>query len=304
MKTGRIAASADKGTNFSQNRSIRCGRFVLDLRRPVVMGVLNVTGDSFFDGGRYLTSRQISDRAGEMLAAGAGIIDIGALSTRPGTSGGTATEEEAALLPAIEAVLEQFSDALISADTYRASVAKAAVGAGASIINDISGGTMDAEMLDFISTTDAAYVLMHIQGTPLNMQQNPFYKDAVAEVKAFFEQQLSVLSNKGKNNIILDPGFGFGKEVHHNYQLLAKLDVFKSLGYPVLAGLSRKSMVNKVLKVNSMNALNGTTVLNTIALMHGADILRVHDVKEAMEAVELVNKLKEVMSSGIISELK
>lgn len=291
MDTEHISASADKGTNFSQNRSIGCGRFVLDLNRPVVMGILNVTDDSFFDGGRYLSHQQIIDRAGEMLAAGAGIIDIGALSTRPGTTGGSAREEEAGLLPAIEAVSTQFPDALISVDTYRASVAKAAIGAGACMINDISGGTMDVEMLNYISTTDTAYVLMHIQGTPLNMQQNPFYKDVVAEVMAFFEKQLSILSAKGKENIILDPGFGFGKDVNHNYQLLEKLEVFNSLGFPVLAGLSRKSMINKVLKISPAEALNGTTVLNTIALMHGADILRVHDVKEAVEAVKLVNAL-------------
>lgn len=293
MDTESNPASADKGTNFSQNRSIRCGRFDLDLKRPVVMGILNVTDNSFFDGGRYLNKQQIIDRAAEMLAAGAGIIDIGALSTRPGTSGGSAEEEEAGLLPALEAVSAQFPDALISVDTYRASVAKAAISAGVCMINDISGGTMDAGMLDYISTTDAAYVLMHIQGTPLNMQQNPIYEDVVAEVKAFFEKQLSILTSIGKENIILDPGFGFGKDVSHNYQLLEKLEVFKSLGFAILAGLSRKSMINKVLKVNPANALNGTTVLNTIALMHGANILRVHDVKEAVEVVKLVNALHE-----------
>ena len=295
MATERIPAPADKGTNFSQNCSIRCGRFDLDLKRPVVMGILNVTDDSFFDGGNYLNARQITDRAGEMLAAGAGIVDIGALSTRPGTNGGSATEEETKLLQAIEIVLAQFPDALISADTYRASVAEAAISAGASMINDISGGTMDSEMLKCISTTNAAYVLMHIQGTPLDMQQNPSYNNVVDEVKTFFENQLGVLTANGKENIILDPGFGFGKEVSHNYQLLEKLEVFKSLGFPVLAGLSRKSMINKVLKISPVDALNGTTVLNTIALMHGANILRVHDVKEAVEVVKLVNALHGVV---------
>ena len=291
MATEGIAATADKGTNFSQNRSIRCGRFILDLSQPVVMGILNVTDDSFFDGGRYLSNQQITDRVGEMLTAGAMIIDIGALSTRPGTSGGTAEEEEDRLLPVIDAVSAQFPDVLISADTYRVSVAKAAIRTGASMINDISGGTMDTGMLEYISITDAAYVLMHIQGTPLTMQQNPSYKEVVTEVKAFFEKQLSILTSKGKENIILDPGFGFGKEVIHNYQLLGNLEVFKSLGFPVLAGLSRKSMINKVLKISPADALNGTTVLNTIALMKGANILRVHDVKEAIEAVKLVNAL-------------
>lgn len=291
MATDGNAATADKGTNFSQNRSIRCGRFILDLSQPVVMGILNVTDDSFFDGGRYLSNQQITDRVGEMLTAGAMIIDIGALSTRPGTLGGTAEEEEDKLLPVIDAVSAQFPEALISADTYRVSVAKAAIRKGACMINDISGGTMDTGMLEYISTTDAAYVLMHIQGTPLNMQQNPTYKEVVTEVNAFFEKQLIILSDSGKENIILDPGFGFGKEVSHNYQLLEKLEVFKSLGFPLLAGLSRKSMISKVLKISSADALNGTTVLNTIALMKGANILRVHDVKEAVEAVKLVNAM-------------
>lgn len=291
MVTEGITATADKGTNFSQNPFIRCRRFILDLSRPVVMGILNVTDDSFFDGGRYLNNQQITDRVGEMLVAGAAIIDIGALSTRPGTKGGTTQVEEEKLFPAIELVSTKFPDVIISADTYRVPVAKAALSAGASIINDISGGTMDEGMLDFISRTDAAYVLMHIQGTPFNMQQNPIYKDVVTEVKTFFEKQLSILTAKGKENIILDPGFGFGKEVFHNYLLLRNLEVFQSLGFPVLVGLSRKSMINKVLDIGPSQALNGTTVLNTIALMHGANILRVHDVQEAVEAVKLVKAL-------------
>lgn len=292
MVTDGNAATADKGTNFLQSRSIRCGRFILDHSRPVVMGILNVTDDSFFDGGRYLNNQQITQRVGEMLEAGAAIIDIGALSTRPGTTGGTTQEEEEKLFPVIELVSTQFPNVIISADTYRVPVAKVAISAGASIINDISGGTMDEGMLDFISRTDVAYVLMHIQGTPLNMQQNPLYDDVVAEVKAFFIGQLFKLTEKGKENIILDPGFGFGKEVKHNYALLRNLVDFLDLGYPLLAGLSRKSMINKVLKISPSQALNGTTVLNTIALMHGASILRVHDVKEAVEAVELVNALQ------------
>jgi len=291
--TATRAAWADKGTYFSQTRSIRCGSLVLDLSKPVVMGILNVTADSFFDGGKYLTPSQISDRAGEMLDAGAAILDIGSLSTRPGTHGGNAEEETERLIPAIELIRKHFPEALISADTYRASVAEMAVGAGAAIINDISGGTMDEAMHGFMLTSEAAYVLMHIQGTPATMQQMPEYTNVVAEVNLFFEKQLQLFVAGGKQNIILDPGFGFGKDVHHNYQLLAGFSDFAAFGFPLLAGVSRKSMINKVLQINPSQALNGTTVLNTIALMNGANILRVHDVKEAVEAVTLFGVLQE-----------
>lgn len=291
--TATHAAWADKGTYFSQTRSIRCGGLVLDLSKPVVMGILNVTADSFFDGGEYLTPSQITDRVGEMLDAGAVILDIGALSTRPGTHGGLAEEEAEKLIPAIELVRKNFPEAMISTDTYRASVAKLAVDAGAVIVNDISGGTMDENMQGFMLTSEAAYVLMHIQGTPATMQQMPVYTNVVGEVKAFFEKQLQPFVDAGKQNIILDPGFGFGKDVQHNYQLLTGLSDFADLGFPLLAGVSRKSMINKVLQIKPSQALNGTTVINTIALMNGANILRVHDVKEAVEAVKLFNALQE-----------
>lgn len=291
--TATHAAWADKGTYFSQTRSIRCGGLVLDLSKPVVMGILNVTADSFFDGGKYLTPSQITDRAGEMFDAGAAILDIGALSTRPGTHGGTAEEETERLIPAIDLIRKHFPEALISADTYRASVAEMAVGAGAAIINDISGGTMDEAMHGFMLTSEAAYVLMHIQGTPATMQQMPVYANVVAEVKAFFKKQLQPFVDAGKQNIILDPGFGFGKDVQHNYQLLAGFSDFTEFGFPLLSGVSRKSMINKVLQIKPSQALNGTTVLNTIALMNGANILRVHDVKEAVEAVKLFDALQE-----------
>ena len=291
--TATHAAWADKGTYFSQTRSIRCGSLVLDLSKPVVMGILNVTADSFYDGGKYLTPSQVTDRAGEMFDAGATILDIGALSTRPGTHGGNAEEETERLIPAIELIRKHFPEALISADTYRASVAEMAIGAGAAIINDISGGTMDEAMHGFMLTSEAAYVLMHIQGTPATMQQMPEYTDVVAEVKSFFEKQLQSFVAGGKQNIILDPGFGFGKDVQHNYQLLAGFADFARFGFPLLAGVSRKSMINKVLQIKPSQALNGTTVLNTIALMNGANILRVHDVKEAVEAVKLFGALQE-----------
>lgn len=291
--TDIYAGLADKGTYFSQTRSIRCRGLVLNLSKPVVMGILNVTHDSFYDGGHYLTPSRIVDRAGEMLQQGAGIIDVGALSTRPNTDGGTADEEVDRLIPAIELLSGHFPEIIISADTYRASVARQAVKAGAAIINDISGGTMDEEMYDFISTSDVAYVLMHIQGTPATMQQNPVYEDVVAAVCAFFEKQIQPYLNAGKENIILDPGFGFGKNLQDNYRLLSRLKEFTNSYFPLLVGVSRKSMINKVLQISPDEALNGTTVLNTVALMNGASILRVHDVKEAVEAIKLSEAVKE-----------
>ncbi|MBW6490109.1 MAG: dihydropteroate synthase [Lentimicrobium sp.] len=287
------AGLADKGTNFSQTHSIRCGGLSLDLSKPAVMGILNVTPDSFFDGGNYITATQIIDRAGEMLNQGASIIDVGALSTRPNTTGGTAEEESGRLIPAIELLAGHFPGVIISADTYRASVARQAVEAGAAIINDISGGTMDDEMSRFIAVSNAAYVLMHIKGTPATMQENPEYTDVVAEVSAFFEKQLQPYISVGKENIILDPGFGFGKNLYDNYRLLARLKEFANSYFPLLVGVSRKSMINQVLQIRPAEALNGTTVLNTIALINGASILRVHDVKEAIEAAKLVELLKD-----------
>ena len=278
---------ADKGTNFSQTGVIECGQQILNLNQPVVMGILNITQDSFFDGGRYLTNESIIDRAGRMLEEGASIIDIGAVSTRPGSAGVSAEAEIQQLIPAIEILRKNYPEAIISADTYRSATAEMAIEAGAGIINDVSGGTMDEKMIGFIADTNAAYVLMHIQGTPENMQVNPVYSDVTKEVSGFFRERLDFFESKGKQNIILDPGFGFGKNLEHNYRLLADIRYFKDMGYAVLAGVSRKSMINKVLKTTAAEALNGTSIINTIALLNGASILRVHDVKEAMEAIKL-----------------
>ncbi len=278
---------ADKGTNFSQTGVIECGQQILNLKQPVVMGILNITQDSFFDGGRYLTNESIIDRAGRMLEEGASIIDIGAVSTRPGSAGVSAEAEIQQLIPAIEILRKNYPEAIISADTYRSATAEMAIEAGAGIINDVSGGTMDEKMIGFMADTNAAYVLMHIQGTPENMQVNPVYSDVTKEVSGFFRERLDFFESKGKQNIILDPGFGFGKNLEHNYRLLADIRHFKDMGYAVLAGVSRKSMINKVLKTTAAEALNGTSIINTIALLNGASILRVHDVKEAMEAIKL-----------------
>lgn len=278
---------ADKGTNFSQTGAIECGQQILNLNQPVVMGILNITQDSFFDGGRYLTNESIIDRAGQMLEEGAAIIDIGAVSTRPGSAGVSAEAEIQRLIPVIEILRKNYPQAIISADTYRSAAAARAIEAGAGIINDISGGTMDEEMIGFMAETKAAYVLMHIQGTPENMQVNPVYSDVTAEVSGFFRERLDFFESKGKQNIILDPGFGFGKNLEHNYRLLADIRHFKDKGYAVLAGVSRKSMINRVLETTAAEALNGTSIINTIALLNGARILRVHDVKEAVEAIKL-----------------
>lgn len=293
--------NSDKSTFFSSNRVFDFNGKRMDYSVPRVMGVLNVTPDSFYDGfsasppggretGRYGSmeaGRHGSGEAGKMIDDGAYIIDIGAVSTRPGADEVTIEEEKRRLIPVIKEVRKSFPDIIISIDTFRSEIAKIAAGEGADMINDISGGTFDPLMLSAIVQLKIPYVIMHIQGTPANMQINPVYDDVVQEVKDFLLAQAEKLENAGHNKIILDPGFGFGKTVAHNYQLLNRLDEFTGTAYPVLAGLSRKSMINRVLNIKPAEALNGTTVLNTIALSKGASILRVHDVKEAVEAIKL-----------------
>jgi dihydropteroate synthase len=257
---------------------------------PVVMGILNVAPDSFYDGGKYLEERDMLRHVAKMIDEGATFIDIGAASTRPGSEEIDQDEELKRLINAVELVLREFPDCIISADTYRSQIARAAIEHGAHIINDISGGTFDKGMFKVIAEQKVPYILMHIQGKPKMMQKDPHYEDVVRDIQHFFSSQLSELELHGINkNIILDPGFGFGKTVEHNYELLYHLQTFKTFGHPIMAGLSRKSMINKVLRTAPQNALNGTTVLNTLALLNGANILRVHDVKEAVEAIKLVS---------------
>ena len=275
----------DKSTSFSLNGA----GWQIDLSTPAVMGILNITPDSFYDGGKYTGRDALLRQAEKMLAEGAAILDLGAASSRPGAEEVPEDEELERLLPAVENLLSVFPDAIISVDTYRSKVAKSAVEAGAHIINDISGGTFDDKMFQTVADLNVPYVLMHIKGTPQNMQNNPRYVDVVQEVKYFFKKQLRKLKDTGvTENIILDPGFGFGKTLENNYELLKDLASFTDLGCPVLTGISRKSMINKVLHITPDEALNGTTVLNTIALLNGANILRVHDVKESVEVVRLV----------------
>jgi dihydropteroate synthase len=261
---------------------------MIGIKFPAVMGILNITPDSFYDGGYYQVLAGQLKHVEKMLNEGASIIDIGAVSTRPGAKSVTEEEELERLLPVLDAVKMKFPDSIVSVDTFRSSVARIAIEHGASIINDIYGGRFDGKMITTVVEKNVPVILMHMQGTPETMQVEPHYKDVVEEVDEFFRKRVSLFP-PGYPGILLDPGFGFGKTVEHNYLLLAHLDRFRKHGYPVVTGLSRKSMINAVLKSKPSDALNGTTVLNTIALFKGADILRVHDVKEAMEAVTLVN---------------
>ena len=259
---------------------------------PIVMGILNVTEDSFFDGGRYRTDAAVLRRAEQILSEGAAIIDIGAVSTRPGAADVSAEEEWSRLQPAIQQILREFPAAVISVDTWRAEVARRSVENGAAIINDISGGTFDAAMPEVVAAAHVPYVMMHTTAKPAQMQLQTVSGDLWEAVFRFFDRQLAVFRAAGASDIILDPGFGFGKTLEQNYQLMNGLEKFHEYQLPLLVGISRKSMIYRFLETNPDGALNGTTVLNTIALMKGADILRVHDVREAVEAVRIVNQLR------------
>ena len=256
------------------------------------MGILNITPDSFYDGGSYFTLIDQLKQVEKMISEGALIIDIGAISTRPGATQLTEEQEIARLLPSLIPIRKYFTEIVISVDTFRTSVAKAAIENGAMMINDIFGGRFDGGMFSLVANHNIPYVLMHMQGEPDNMQINPHYVDVVNEIHEFFHTRIDLLP-KGFEQVILDPGFGFGKTVKDNFQILQHLESFSSFGFPLLAGLSRKSMINRVLHIKPQEALNGTTVLNTITLLKGANILRVHDVKEAMEAIKLVRTMEQ-----------
>ncbi len=262
----------------------------LSFDTPLVMGILNITPDSFYDGGKYESPEDAIRQVEKLLAEGADIIDLGAASTKPNAELLSPEEELGRLLPVLDALIEKYPELIISVDTFHAQVAKEAVAHGASMINDISGGTMDAAMLKTVAGLKVPYILMHIQGTPQTMQHNPQYEDVTTEVYNFLSAQVDKAQRAGIKQLIVDPGFGFGKTVEHNFTLLHTLGTFRKLGLPVLAGLSRKSMINKVLKTKPANALTGTIALNTLALLQGANIIRVHDVKEAKEVIKLVNQ--------------
>ena len=270
--------------------TLNCKGKLLSLEKPVVMGILNATPDSFYKGYLQNSPEEILNLVKKMLAEGAGIIDIGGQSTRPGSQRISAAEETDRVVPLLELLHKYFAEAIFSIDTYHSSVATASVHAGASIVNDISAGTMDEKMIPAVGTLKVPYISMHIKGTPETMQQQAVYQDVVKEVLDFFITKTEECRLAGINDVIIDPGFGFAKTIAHNFTLLKNLSVFKMLNRPILAGLSRKSTIYKTLGVSVDEALNGTTVLNTIALMNGANIVRVHDVKEAVEAIELWNK--------------
>lgn len=278
---------------MSKNLSLNCGGHLVSLEKPLVMGVLNVTPDSFYDGGRYTGEEQVLEQTRRMLTEGASFIDVGGMSSRPGAEIISVEEELQRVIPVIKLVKKEFPEALISIDTIRGEVAREAAAAGAVMINDISAGKFDPEMFPAVAELGLPYVLMHMQGKPSDMQKSPQYENVTLEVLDFFIHQVGALRELGVKDIVLDPGFGFGKTVGHNYQLLRELEVFKMLDCPVLAGVSRKSMICKVLGVKPAEALNGTTAVNTLALLKGAHILRVHDVKEAREAIKIVEAFGE-----------
>ena len=278
---------------MEKNRShtLNCQGRLLDLTAPVVMGILNVTPDSFFGGSRIGDTDALLRQAEKMLSEGAALLDIGGASSRPGAEEVSEDEEKRRVLPALEAVTTRFPDAILSVDTWRAAVAQAAIETGAALVNDISAGALDTAMYATVAACGCPYILLHAQGTPRTMQLAPTYSDVVQEVLDFFVHEVGKLRALGVRDIVLDPGFGFGKTVAHNYTLLQNMGVFESvLGLPVLAGISRKSMICKVLGVNPERALNGTTALHVVALQQGARILRAHDVREAVEVIRLMRE--------------
>ena len=271
--------------------TINCKGTLLDLNSPKVMGILNITPDSFYDGGMYKDEISILNQTEKMLVDGASFIDVGAYSSRPGAAEVSEEEELKRIVPVIELLIKKFPDIIISVDTFRSKVAKETISLGAAIINDISGGNLDSKMYETIAKLKVPYILMHMAGTPKTMQNNPTYEDVTKDLIYFFSEKIDQLHRLNVSDIIIDVGFGFGKTIEHNFQLLRNMSLFQHLDKPILAGLSRKSMLYKTLDITAQEALNATTSANTIALLNGANILRVHDVKEAVEAVTLVNQL-------------
>ncbi len=276
-----------KDTVFRKKAIINAGGKLIDLSVPQVMGIINLTPDSFFSASRKPAIDDAVLQAGQMLAEGAGILDLGAYSSRPGAADISPQEEMDRLLPVVEAIVKAYPDALLSIDTFRANVAEEAIKTGAHIINDIGGGTLDEDMFDTVARLQVPYILMHMKGTPQNMVQMAAYTDIFSEVFDHFVERYETLRGMGIHDVILDPGFGFAKTAEHSYELIDRMSGLNMLQLPVLAGVSRKRMIYGLLGTSANEALNGTTVLNTIALSKGADILRVHDVKAAVEAVKL-----------------
>jgi dihydropteroate synthase len=271
--------------------TINCKGKILNFDSPIVMGILNITPDSFYDGNTLLSDKDIINRAKKMLLEGATIIDIGGYSSRPGATDIDVETEINRIVKPIALLVKEFPDIIISIDTFRSQVAQEAINNGACIVNDISAGDGDENMFNTVKKNQVPYIIMHKKGTPKNMQNKPLYKDVAKEVFQYLNNKISELNKLGVNDIIIDPGFGFGKSIEHNYTLLNELNYFNLLEVPVLVGLSRKSMIHKSLEIEPKDALNGTTALNMVALQNGANILRVHDVKEAIECINLFKKL-------------
>jgi dihydropteroate synthase len=278
---------SNKNTLFPQTHTLNIRGKLFVLNTPKVMGILNVTPNSFYDGGKLKTDKDILLLAEKMITEGADFIDIGGMSTKPNAEEISVAEELKRVLPVIQLLQQNFPETILSLDTYRAVVAKAGIEAGVGIINDISAGMFDNDMFQIVSAHQVPYIMMHIQGTPQTMQQNPQYENVVQEVLQYFIQKTAAAQQTGINDIIIDVGFGFGKTLAHNYTLLKYLNDLSILNKPLLVGLSRKSMICKLLEVKPSEALNGTTALNTLALLNGAAILRVHDVKEAKEVIKI-----------------
>ena len=272
---------------FPEKTSLNIGGRLLSLDKPLIMGILNITDDSFYDGGKYLSQEKYMTRAKQMIDEGVDIIDIGAQSSRPGAQEIGKEAEIKALIPVIQSIRKEFPKTIISADTWHALVAEQCVISGANMINDISGGTFDIEMFRTMAHLQVPYVLMHTGGKPKDMQNNPNYTNVVKDIIYFLSRQLDRLNHLGVNDIIIDPGFGFGKTPEHNYQLLNHLEHFRFLETPLLVGISRKSMIYKPLNITPHESLNGSSALHMIALQKGAKILRVHDVKAAREVIDL-----------------
>lgn len=272
--------------------TINCKGTLIDLSTPKIMGIVNVTPDSFFDGGKLTNSDEIVGQVEKMLQDGAMFIDLGGYSSKPGAEFVSEAEELNRVIPIVKLLVEKFPDILLSIDTFRSEVAKQAVENGAAIINDISAGLLDEKMLETVAKLQVPYIMMHMKGTPKTMQSLANYEDLLKEMNFYFSERIAKARSFGLNDIIIDPGFGFAKTIEHNYELLQNLELLQFHELPILAGISRKSMIYKTLETSPENALNGTTFLHAFCLQKGANILRVHDVKEAVECVKLISKLK------------
>ena len=273
-------------------RTLNCKGKLIDLNEPKVMGILNITPDSFYDKSRFNSKDDLLKRTELMLSEGSTFIDVGAYSSRPGAEFVSEEEERKRLIPALEIILKEFPDVLLSIDTFRSNIARETIDLGASIINDISGGDMDPDMFDVVVNKQVPYILMHMRGNPQTMSNLNNYDHLIVDIISELQVKVNDLEKRGLNDIIIDPGLGFAKDLLQNYDIVKELNSFKCIGHPLLIGASRKSMIYKLLECEPKSALNGTTVVNTACLLNGASILRVHDVKEAIEAIKITNLLK------------